>query len=303
MSPERNLTMAKTIIKRAGGDAACFLVVSFPVFACVFTVFVGFFFLGAPQGHAYERRSDDYAVTASAAPTGMRVELLPRWQTTLSSEIAARILKIAPREGHRFKQGDALVTFDCAMEKAQMQRARAILEAAEAKSQVNDRLSHLQATSQLEERVARAEAAQARAELAIIRVKINRCKIQAPFSGRVVTRFAKGHQYVKAGDPLMEILDEQSLEVVFLLPSRQRHQWTQGSRFQVRIDETRRSYPARITTFGAMIDSVSQSVKVFGAMDGHFPDLLPGMSGVAHFPSGSSAPVREGGPTRALSFP
>ncbi|MEO5340227.1 MAG: efflux RND transporter periplasmic adaptor subunit [Magnetococcus sp. MYC-9] len=220
-----------------------------------------------------------------------RVELLPKRRIALSSEMAARILTISPREGRRFEKGELLIAFDCAMEMAQMQRARATLDAAEAKSQVNDRLSRLQATSKLEERVAQAEAAQARAELAIIQVKINHCRIHAPFAGRVIALSAQEHQYVKAGDPLMEILDEQNLEVVFLLPSRQLPQWAVGDRFQVAIDETHRAYPAQIAAFGALIDSVSQSVKVFGTIEGQFPDLLPGMSGTAHLPNRGVAPA------------
>ncbi|MBF0584414.1 MAG: efflux RND transporter periplasmic adaptor subunit [Magnetococcales bacterium] len=241
------------------------------------------------------------AAGSAAPPVGMgmakavgavwRVELLPKRRTTLSSEMAARIITLGPREGRRFEKGEVLVAFDCAMEAAQMQRARAMLDAAEAKSQVSDRLSRLQATSKLEERVAQAEAAQARAELAIIQVKINHCQVQAPFAGRVIALSAQEHQFVKAGDPLMEILDEQSLEVVFLLPSRQLPQLAVGERFQVYIDETQRAYPARIVAFGALIDSVSQSVKVFGSIDGSFPDLLPGMSGVVQLATSEAAPA------------
>lgn len=240
--------------------------------------------IGIPS-HASERNNTDYVRSNPLVPTGIRVELLPKEQTILSSETAARILTIAPREGQQFKKDDTLVAFDCAMEKAQMQRARAVLDSAEAKSQVNDRLSHLQASSKLEQRVAKAEFAQAKADMAIIQVKIDRCTIQAPFSGRVNTLFAHAHQYVKAGDALMDILNEESLEVVFLLPSRQRQNLVINGRFQVHIDETQHVYPARITAFGAMIDSVSQSVKVFSRIEGHHPELLPGMSGMAMFPS------------------
>ena len=258
------------------------------------------FFLVGSYSFAYERFTNDYSVVQSTLQTEMRVELLPKRQATLSSEMAAIILKIEPREGHQFKKDATLVVFDCAMEMAQMQRARAILNAAEAKSKVNKRLSHLQATSKLEEQVAKADVAKARAELAIIQVKIDRCKIKAPFSGRVVMLLSQQHQYVKAGDPLMEILDEQSLEVVFLLPSRQRHNLILGDHFQILIDETQRSYPARIIAFGAMIDSVSQSVKVFGTIDGDFPELLPGMSGVAQFLAKDAKPEYNSGPIPSL---
>ena len=266
---------------KVGNDAAQSFIA--PQFLLILTsiILVAEFFLMGSLGFAVE----PYPSGSSLPPMEIRVELLPQHQTTLSSEMDARILRLGPREGRHFNSKETLVALNCAMEEAQLRRARAILNAAKSKAKVSTRLSRLKATSKLEEQVAKAEVAKAKAEMAIIQVKINRCKIPAPFSGRVVTLMARQHQYVKAGDPLMEILDEQNLEVVFLIPSWQRQRLSVGERFKVRIDETQRSYPAKISAFGAMIDSVSQSVKVFGTMIGQFPGLLPGMSGVAQFTS------------------
>jgi hypothetical protein len=47
----------------------------------------------------------------------------------------------------------------------------------------------------------------------------------------------------------------------------------------VRIDETGKTYPAKVTRLGAKVDPVSQSVKVVAAIDGSFPELIAGMSG------------------------
>lgn len=221
----------------------------------------------------------------------IRAELLPSRHATLSSEMASRIVRIAPREGHPFSDGETLVTFDCDLEEAQRVKARAILDAALASARINRRLSKLNATSKLEEQMALAEAAKAKADLAIIDVRIRRCTIQAPYAGRVVTRHAQPHQYVKAGDPLMEIHDLSSPEVAFVLPSSFLRRVRVGDRFQVRIDETGRSYPGRITAFGALIDAVSQSVKSFGEILGTYPELLPGMSGTVGIGSpGPSSP-------------
>ncbi|MEY3202384.1 MAG: hypothetical protein RIR70_1934 [Pseudomonadota bacterium] len=52
-----------------------------------------------------------------------------------------------------------------------------------------------------------------------------------------------------------------------------------GQRFEVKIDETGKSYPAHITRIGARIDPVSQSVKIVAAIDNKYPELIAGMSG------------------------
>jgi len=48
---------------------------------------------------------------------------------------------------------------------------------------------------------------------------------------------------------------------------------------KVRIDETRKTYPARFVRIGARVDAVSQSIKVVAAIDGQYPELMAGMSG------------------------
>lgn len=52
-----------------------------------------------------------------------------------------------------------------------------------------------------------------------------------------------------------------------------------GHSFQVAIDETGKTYPAKVQRIGARVDPVSQSVKLSAAIDGKFPELIAGMSG------------------------
>ena len=47
----------------------------------------------------------------------------------------------------------------------------------------------------------------------------------------------------------------------------------------IRIDETGKTYPAKVQRIGARVDPVSQSIKLTAAIDGRFPDLIAGMSG------------------------
>lgn len=224
---------------------------------------------------------EDLSLPLPSATPEMRAELLAGRHVVLSSEFAARVLEIQPDEGQSFKQGDVLVRFDCSLEEAQLKRAQAQTKAAETKVAVQQRLSSLNATSRMEEELAAAEVATARADMEIIRVRIGHCKILAPFSGRVAERMAQPHQYVKAGDPLMEILDPSSLKVVFLVPSRTLVHLSLGDSFKIQIDETSGAYPAKVTATGTRIDALSQSVKIVGRIVGDHPELLPGMSGRA----------------------
>ena len=78
---------------------------------------------------------------------------------------------------------------------------------------------------------------------------------------------------------MLDIIDDSVLELEFLVPSHWLSWLRVGGKFEVQIDETRKSYPAKFIRIGARVDPVSQSVKVAAAIDGKFPELIAGMSG------------------------
>jgi membrane fusion protein, multidrug efflux system len=219
------------------------------------------------------------AAPNSAAPQEIRAQLTPRDYTTLASEIAARIDRIAARAGEHFKKGDVLVTFDCVAQRAQAAKARAVLFAAEKTYAVNRRLAALKSVGQLELDVSLAEIEKAKADEAISDAAVSKCSIAAPFSGVAIEQKAREFQYTTPGQPLLEVLDDRNLEVEFIAPSRWLPWLKPGYRFSIRIDETGKSYPAHITALGARVDPVSQSIKITGIFNEASPELISGMSG------------------------
>jgi len=141
----------------------------------------------------------------------------------------------------------------------------------------------LHSLSLLELELAAAEVAKAKADIALINAVLQKCKIKAPFSGRVAERLVDPWQYVKAGEPLLDIIDDKNLEVVLLVPSSWLSWLKTGHKFKLFIDEKQREYPVKVAKIGARIDAVSQSIKIKSLIDGTFKGLLPGMSGRAIF--------------------
>jgi membrane fusion protein, multidrug efflux system len=218
-------------------------------------------------------------VPAGGAPQEIRAQLTPRDYTTLASESAARIDRIATRAGQHFKKGDVLVVFDCVAQRAQSAKAKAVLFAAEKTYAVNRRLASLKSVGQLELDISEAEIEKAKADVAISDAALSKCTITAPFSGVTIEQKAREFQYTTPGQPLLDILDDRNLEVEFIAPSRWLPWLKPGYSFAIRIDETGKSYPAHITALGARVDPVSQSIKVTGVFNDASPDLISGMSG------------------------
>ncbi|HIJ84931.1 MAG TPA: efflux RND transporter periplasmic adaptor subunit [Magnetococcales bacterium] len=217
-------------------------------------------------------------------PSALRVEslrgqILPRDYTTLATELPARILQISVSEGGRFKAGDILVRLDCSLQQAQLQKARAARAAAEKIASVNAKLAEMKSMGNLEVATSVAEAAKAQAEESLWNATVSKCLLAAPFSGRVAEQKAREHQYLQAGQPILEILDDSRLEVEFIAPSSWLAWIKPGLGFVLHGDETERDHAAQVLRIGARVDPVSQSIKITGKFVGNTEGLLAGMSG------------------------
>lgn len=214
----------------------------------------------------------------------IRTQLSARNALTVSAEIAARIASLPLREGEAFRAGQVLVGLDCALYQNQQRKAEASVEAANALLQTNQRMAELNSIGKFELEQAQAKLKEAQAEAASARLLVGRCAIAAPFAGRVVKRHAGAHQYVSPGNPLLDIVETGALELQMIVPSKWLSWLKPGSAFTVEVEELGKSYPAKVARLGAQIDPVSQTLPVYGVMDGSLPGLLPGMSGWAVFP-------------------
>lgn len=213
----------------------------------------------------------------------IRAQISPHNETTLSAEQPAKILQLTVRKGEPFKKGQLLVAFDCAVQQAQLQKAQAVAQGAHKTLEVNQRLAKLQSASVLEVELALAKMAEAQAEIAMNRTLLDKCRIEAPYSGRVVDLSAHTHQYLKVGDPIMGILDDSQLEVEAIVPSIWLRWLKTGNKFNLQVEETGKEYQVEIATLGAKIDPVSQSISLVGHILGQHEELLAGMSGKAIF--------------------
>lgn len=243
--------------------------------------------VGAAQAQTPAPRTTTSPAAPTAAPVAktaierqeIRAQLMPRRYTTIAAEIGAKINRLPVAEGGAFHAGSVLVSFDCSLQQAQMQKAQADLDGAEQTHKTNQRLAQLNSVGQLEVDLSKSAEAKARAEVGANRAVLGKCSIAAPFGGRVAEQKVREQQYVQPGQALLDILDDSVLELEFLVPSRWLAWLRAGSKFEVQIDETRKRYPAKFIRIGARVDPVSQSVKVAATIDGKFPELIAGMSG------------------------
>jgi membrane fusion protein, multidrug efflux system len=209
----------------------------------------------------------------------MRAQLSSQKGVVLSAEMPGRVERIPLEDGDRFEQGQRLLEFDCSLQDAQLAKARAQLRGAENTLEGQRRLAKLNAVGLVELRNSEAEALKAKADVTYLQVMLGRCRIDAPYDGRVIRYAVREHQTVQANQELVEIIDDGLLSLDFIVPSSWLSWLTPGYRFEVRIEDTNTGYPVRLLRTAARVDPISQTVRALAEVDGSFPELLPGMSG------------------------
>lgn len=218
----------------------------------------------------------------SLASPQARALIEARQQAVLSAELAGKIIEFPFQDGQVFNQGDLLVAFDCRSYIAQLAVESSGLVGAQKKLTNTERLYKLGSAAKLDIDLAKADVQRMQGLQQQAKVLTQKCEIKAPFSGKVVDRHVRVHESVSPGDPLIEILNHEVLEIKLVVPSVWLKWLKVGDKFQVKIDETGYIFDADIARIGARIDPVSQTIKVIGRT-GNDRNLIPGMSGNALF--------------------
>ncbi len=221
--------------------------------------------------------------TFSPTQNSIRGQLKASEFTVISAGLSGKLTGFPVTHGQRVTKGQTLVVFNCKMETAEKAVAVAKLNAARSKLKANTELIKYKNISHLEVTLSKAEVAIQRAELKRAQAVLSECSIKAPFSGVVTEKTAQAHQYIKEGDPLLELVNTSNLEVEMVIPSLWLTRLPVGAEFSIQFDEFPVPVKAKITRTGGVIDPVSQTIRVIGELIESPSQLLPGMSGEISF--------------------
>ncbi len=207
----------------------------------------------------------------------------PVQETTISTDLFARVATLGIHEGDAFRAGQTLVEFDCAGYRAE--RKAAVAEHLANKLEYDNKLvlEKHSAIGRHEINVALALTQKAAAEIERLDARISQCTIKAPFQGSVADLFVHEHEMPAAGSPIIRIIDDTELEIDLIVPSDWLSWLNKGARFSFTVDETSRKYEGNVIRLGASVDPVCQTIEVRANFIGRPHGVLAGMSGSATF--------------------
>ena len=227
------------------------------------------------------RTTDAPASSTTSGSDAVRVLLVADRETTLSSPVTAKIKMLYVSIGVQFGAGQTLVSFDCEEPVARLGMANAELAGAVETHEAKIRMQGLEQASDVEVALAASAAAKARGQVELQQAQVAQCTIRAPWAGRVAKVHVRTHMSVTPGQPMVDLVKSGPLRLKLNAPSRMVGKVKPGSVFDVVIDETGKTYQARVLAVNSRVDTVSQTVEIEASIVRNFSELLPGMSGVA----------------------
>ncbi len=204
--------------------------------------------------------------------------LVSNESVVLRPEVAGRIEAIRFREGAPVKAGAVLVELDAAVERAELQQARANLTLAESNFRRTQDLFGRKFVSQSSLDDARAKLEVARAGPALAQARLARMQIRAPFDGVVGIRSVSPGDFVKEGDALINLEDIATLKVDFRLPELYLDRVRPGQGLELTSDVLPdERFPAEVDAIDPLVDAQGRSIVLRAKLANPEGRLRPGM--------------------------
>jgi membrane fusion protein (multidrug efflux system) len=222
------------------------------------------------------------AVGSAAAVQGVKV----------SADLPGTVERINFESGRSVRAGDVLVELDTRQERAQL----AAVEAERDLAKLNfDRMQGLLAErviSKAEFDQATTQQKQGEARVGEIRAVIARKTIRAPFAGILGIRLVNLGQYLKDGEPIVELQALSPIYVNFDVPQQSASQMRVGREVKVTADGARsEAMVARITAIDAIVNEATRNVRVQATLPNRDGALRPGMFVQTEIVTGASQQV------------
>jgi RND family efflux transporter MFP subunit len=217
------------------------------------------------------------------APSVVRAES----EATLSSALSSTVTALPFDEGASFLAGDVLVELDCAVFQSNAAAALAEKSGALARVASREALFSRGGTGRLEVEISKSEAAAAAARSQMAELRVEDCRILAPYDGRVVEHAIRAHEFVDPGQPVLTIVSAGAPDLEIIAPAEWLSWIEPGTAGTVTLESTGASYPVKIEAIGPVVDPVSRTIKLTAIFDGPVEDVLPGMSGLVSLESGN----------------
>jgi membrane fusion protein (multidrug efflux system) len=205
--------------------------------------------------------------------------LAPNETAQIRAEISGQVREVRFQEGDRVTKDQVLLKIDDAELRAQLAQAEAAFHLAELNLKRSENLTEARSMSQAEADRVRSDHASASAALSLLRVRLAKTEIKAPFDGIAGARTVSPGDYVTAATSITTIDDLSRLKVEFQVPERFVERVQPGSVFTLRARTPTGEIRAagEVYFVSSIIERTTRSSQVKGYLAKDTAGLKPGM--------------------------
>ena len=214
-------------------------------------------------------------------------QLEPWRSVTLRAETSGTVDEINVDRGTRVSKGDVLAHISLDDRKIRLARAEAQLAQSKADLEAAERLFKKKMQSENNVRAAKATVAVADAELAAIKLDIERTSIRAPFDGVVEDRPAELGVLMERGDSVTTVVDDTRLKATAQVPQQSIGSLSIGQTVTVTLI-TGEQVEGRLTFISRLADEGTRSYRIEVEVPNAGLELVRGLSAVLDLPTGQS---------------
>jgi membrane fusion protein (multidrug efflux system) len=208
--------------------------------------------------------------------------LAPNETAAIRPEMSGLIRSIHFEEGQRVKKNDLLAKIDDSELKAQLAQTQSRHELAKLNLERAENLRQTQSNTQADADRARSEFSATTAELELLRVRLARTEMRAPFDGVIEARTLSPGDYVNTQSIITTINDLSRLKVEFQVPERFVTKVRRGTKFSVKPTSAADAgaelgVEGEVYFVNSVIDRNTRSSEVKGYLTGATPAVKAGM--------------------------
>ena len=224
------------------------------------------------------------SVTKNASTTGDAVRFLlrPIREADISASMTGTVSQIHYDVGQRFKKGAVLVSMYCASIDAQVAAQQARVKQYNLDFQADQQMLQGNAVSRFTAEKSKSSLDEQKALLTAAQIDKRNCKVIAPFSGGVISKDVQAYEAVTPSVIVMSIIDNSGLVMSLNVPSSYVNRVKPNDTFTVTVDETSKTYAAKVVGVSPAIDPVSKTIELRAEVTEGLDELVAGMSGRAN---------------------
>ncbi len=216
-----------------------------------------------------------YSLSANGIP--VNGSLLANEEVELVAEIVGKVRKIYFQEGSFVRKGQLLLKVDDADLQAQLTRSEFQKKLLSEKLERQRILLKRESISREAFDQLQTDYNMLEADIELLKVKISRTEIRAPFDGEMGFRYVSEGSYVQPSSKIATIVDNSVLKYEFSIPERYADNQLKGREVFFKVTGSDKLYSANVYAVDPLIDVKNRMILLRARFRNNNHELMPGM--------------------------